>query len=241
MKKIVLMMAAVSIFAACLPAAAQSDEKFPCYADVTGYAERDVTPDTFYLTIVIAEKDSKGRISVENQQRDMLKSLRSLGVDTDRQLTMADMSGEYFKKKNTLLTVQYRLKLTSSADVQRVYSALGELGISSVTIRSVSCSKMNEVRNEVRIEAMKNAREKATMLAEAVGQGIGACIRINDYSRDVAEEAVMTYNLRVVKTANADADFMLEDEDVPEFKPIKVTGNVNARFVLLGPEGETIR
>ena len=106
----------------CATATAQVvEEKFPCYVEVAGYAERNVTPDTFYLSIVIAEKDSKGKISVETQQREMIAALRGMGVDTDRQLTMVDMSGEYFKKSNTLMTAQYRLKLTSAADVRKAY------------------------------------------------------------------------------------------------------------------------
>lgn len=238
MKK--LFLTAVAILAVALPTAvAQVTEQFPCYADVSGYAERNVTPDTFYLNIVIAEKDSKGKISVESQQRDMMRALQSLGIDTEKQLTMVDMTGEYFKKNNTLVTAQYRLKLTSAADVRKVYSAMSDLAISNVSMRSVSYSKIDEVRNEVRIEAIKNARDKAEMLAQAVNQRIGSCIRINDYSRDATEE-VVTMNARIFKAA-ANADSMVEEVEEPlEFKPIKVTGNVNARFVLLDAKGNNI-
>ena len=216
------------------------EEKFPCYVEVSGYAERNVTPDTFYISIVLAEKDSKGKISVENQQRDMIAALQRIGVDADKQLTMVDMTGEYFKKNNTLVTAQYRLKLTSAADVRRAYSVLSDIGISNVSMRSVSYSKIAEVRNEVRVESIKNARDKASMLAVALDQTIGDCIRINDYSRDVTEEAVATFNTRAMKVAgNADA-FDMDDDESLEFKPIKVTANVNARFVLLGAKGKPI-
>ena len=239
MKKFFIAMTAL-LFAAVSTAAAQTDEKFPCYVEVSGYAERDVTPDTFYLNIVIAEKDSKGKISVEKQQRDMMAALHWMaGVDTDKQLTMVDMSGEYFKKNNTLVTAHYRLKLSSAADVRKVYAVLSDIGISSVSMRSVSYSKIDEVRNEMRSAAIKNARAKASMLAEAVDQRIGDCIRINDYSRDAVEETV-AINARMFKAA-ANADAVMEDADESlEFKPIKVTANVNARFVLLDGKGNTI-
>ena len=217
------------------------EEKFPSYVEVSGYAERNVTPDTFYMTIVLAEKDSKGKISVETQQRDMIAALQRIGVDTDRQLTMVDMTGEYFKKSNTLMTAQYRLKLTSAADVRHAFTVLGDMGISTVSLRSVSYSKIAEVRNEVRVESMKNARDKAAMLAEAVGQNIGDCIRINDYSRDATEESVSAYNMRAMKMmANADGMVDEDADDSLEFKPIKVTANVNARFVLLGAGGKPV-
>lgn len=239
MKKFLLM--AAVLIAAVTTAAAQTDEKFPCYVEVSGYAERNVTPDTFYLSIVITETDSKGKISVESQQREMTKALKSLGIDVDKQLTMVDMTGEYFvKKKNTLLTAEYRLKLSSAAEVRSVYSALSDIGISTVSMRSVSYSKMAEVRNEVRVESIKNARAKAVMLAEGIDQKLGDCIRINDYSRDGSDEAV-SYNMRTMKAmANADVIMEAEEEEILEFKPIKVTANVNARFVLLNAKGTNI-
>ena len=239
MKKFLLM--AAVLIAAVTTAGAQTDEKFPCYVEVSGYAERNVTPDTFYLSIVITETDSKGKISVESQQREMTKALKSLGIDVDKQLTMVDMTGEYFvKKKNTLLTAEYRLKLSSAAEVRSVYSALSDIGISTVSMRSVSYSKMAEVRNEVRVESIKNARAKAVMLAEGIDQKLGDCIRINDYSRDGSDEAV-SYNMRTMKAmANADVIMEAEEEEILEFKPIKVTANVNARFVLLNAKGTNI-
>ena len=241
MKKLLIALVAVVCAAAGTATAQVAEEKFPCYVEVSGYAERNVTPDTFYLSVVLAEKDSKGKISVENQQRDMIEALRKMGVDTDKQLTMVDMTGEYFKKSNTLITAHYRLKLTSAADVRKAYSVLSDIGISTVSMRSVSYSKIAEVRDEVRMESMKNARDKAAMLAGALGQRIGDCIRINDYSRDMTEEAVVTYNSRAMKmAANADGAFDMDDDESIEFKPIRVTGNVNARFVLLGANGKPI-
>lgn len=58
-----------------LPAAAQEPEAYPSYIQVNGRAEKEVTPDEFYLQIVINERDSKGKISVESQQRDMIAAL----------------------------------------------------------------------------------------------------------------------------------------------------------------------
>ena len=239
MKKTIFMAVLIACAAAATATAQVVEERFPCYVEISGYAERDVTPDTFYLSITIAEKDSKGKISVESQQRDMMKALKSMGVDTEKQLTMVDMTGAYFKKNNTLLTAQYRLKLTSAADVRKAYSLLGDIGISAISMRSVSYSKIAEVRNEVRAESIKNARDKAAMLAQAIGQNIGNCIRITDYSRDAGEETV-AYATRSVKLmANADT-IGIEEPEPMEFKPIKVVSSLNARFTLLDAKGKPI-
>ena len=77
MKRIILM-AAVALMA--LPVAAQTvGEAFPSYIQVNGRAEKEIAPDEFYLSVVIDERDSKGKLSVESQQRDMIAALRRLG------------------------------------------------------------------------------------------------------------------------------------------------------------------
>lgn len=238
MKKFLFMTAAM-LCASAAVATAQTEDKFPCYVDVSGYAERNVTPDTFYLTVTITEKDSKGKISVESQQREMTRILQSLGIDTEKQLTMVDMTGKYFKKNQSLLTAQYRLKLTTAAEVRSVCSALSDTGISDISMRSVSYSKIGELRDQMRMEAVRNARAKAAMLAEAAGQKIGSCIRINDYSHDGVTESVSYRFLQPMMAKNADAD-MFDEEESLEFKPINVSGSVNARFILLDAKGGNI-
>ena len=138
MKKLILM-AAVALMA--VPAAAQMQEAFPSYIQVNGRAEKEITPDEFYLSIVINERDSKGKISVESQQRDMIAALKRLGVNVEKQLKVANLSSEFFKKNTSVATAKYQLQLGSSAEVAKVWQALDGLGISNVSILKVSHSK----------------------------------------------------------------------------------------------------
>ena len=121
MKRLILL-AAVAFFA--LPAAAQMQEAFPSYIQVNGRAEKEITPDEFYLQIIINERDSKGKISVESQQRDMIAALKRAGVDVEKQLKMANLSSEFFKKNTSVATAKYQLQLGSSAMVAKVWQAL---------------------------------------------------------------------------------------------------------------------
>ena len=126
-------MAAVALMA--LPVAAQTvGEAFPSYIQVNGRAEKEIAPDEFYLSVVIDERDSKGKLSVESQQRDMIAALRRLGVDVEKQLKVANLSSEFFRKKSSVATAKYQLQLGSAAEVARAWQALDELGISNVSI-----------------------------------------------------------------------------------------------------------
>ena len=55
---------------------------------VNGYAERKVTPDKFTVAITISETDSKGRISLDEQEQAMIKCLRAEGFDTEEALRL---------------------------------------------------------------------------------------------------------------------------------------------------------
>ena len=139
MKRLVLMAAALC---AALTAAAQQ-EAFPSYIQVNGRAEKEVVPDEFYLSVVIDERDSKGKISVESRQRELIAALRKQGVDVEKQLKVANLSSEFFKKNTSVATAKYQLKLSSAAEVAKVWQALDALGISDVAIQRVSHSAID--------------------------------------------------------------------------------------------------
>ena len=219
MKRLILL-AAVAFFA--LPAAAQMQEAFPSYIQVNGRAEKEIAPDEFYLQIIINERDSKG---------DMIAALKRAGVDVEKQLKMANLSSEFFKKNTSVATAKYQLQLGSSAMVAKVWQALDGLGISNVSILKVSHSKIEQYKAEVRVEAMQNARQSAATLAEAVGQKIGKCFYIYDSNNNVMP--VFYDNMAVMRSAKAMgvAEDAAADEPL-DFKTIKLQYNVQAKFVL---------
>lgn len=228
MKKLIAM-AVVALMA--LPAAAQMQEAYPSYIQVTGRAEKKLTPDEFYLQIVINERDSKGKISVESQQRDMVAVLRKLGVDVEKQLKMANLSSEFFKKNTSVAMAKYQLQLGSSGEVAKVWQALDDLGISNISILKVTHSQLDKYKQEVRLEAMRNARESAQEMAGAIGQTIGKCFYIYDSNSNVLP--VMYDNAVLMRSAKAVADAeSVAEEDPLEFKTIKLEYGVQAKFVL---------
>ena len=228
MKRFILA-AAVALLA--LPAAAQVQEAFPSYIQVNGRAEREIAPDEFYLQIVINERDSKGKVSVESQQRDMIAALKRLGVNVEKQLKVANLSSEFFKKNTSVATAKYQLQLGSSAEVGKVWQALDGLGISNVSILKVSHSQLERYKSEVRVEAMRNAKQNAATLAEAIGQTIGKCFYVYDSNNDVMP--VFYNNMAVMRSAKAfDAAEAAAGEEPLDFKTIKLQYSVQATFVL---------
>lgn len=228
MKRLILLAVAALV---AFPAAAQMQEAYPSYIQTNGRAEMEITPDEFYLQIVINERDSKGKISVESQQRDMVAALKRLGIDVDKQLKVANLSSEFFKKNTSVASAKYQLQLGSSAEVGQVWQALSDLGISNVSILKVSHSEIGRYKEQVRIEAVRNARQNAETLAEAIGQRVGKCFYIYDSNSDVLP--VMYDNAMLMRSAKAygTAETAVEEEPL-EFKTIRLEYNVQAKFVL---------
>ena len=228
MKRLILLAVAALV---AFPAAAQMQEAYPSYIQTNGRAEMEITPDEFYLQIVINERDSKGKISVESQQRDMVAALKRLGIDVDKQLKVANLSSEFFKKNTSVASAKYQLQLGSSAEVGQVWQALSDLGISNVSILKVSHSEIGRYKEQVRIEAVRNARQNAETLAEAIGQRVGKCFYIYDSNSDVLP--VMYDNAMLMRSAKAygTAETAVEEEPL-EFKTIRLEYSVQAKFVL---------
>ncbi len=229
MKKILLLVVAAWSL---LPAAAQSHENFPSRVEVTGQADREVTPDEFYLSITLAERDSKGKVTLEEQQRAMNAALRKAGVDVDKQLTRTDLTSAFFKRRTALATATFELKLSSPAEVAKVWTALDALAVSELTLARVSHSEIERLREEVRIEAMRNARERARTLAEAIGQQIGKCFYISDYS---GNSLPTVYNAAPLARAMKAADGVAEEEgafDDLAYQKIRLDYRLTAHFVL---------
>lgn len=225
MKKLLVTLLAV-VFT--LPLFAQQHEN---YIQVNGLSEIEVTPNQIYLSITLDESDTKGRQAIELQRRQMVSTLKALGIDTEKNLTMEDMSSSYYKRGGSLSRANYQLLLSSSEQVIKVYDALAELGISDVNIVRVSHTDIEQLKSKCRKEAMINAKTVATELAEAVGQTIGACVYIYDANRGVTPTY---YNDRVMmravaKTAN---EVATPEEEVVEFKKIKLNYSVSAKFII---------
>lgn len=229
MKKMMLVLAALVVVAA--SASAQQTEAFPSYIEVTGVAEKEVAPNEIYLSITINERDSKGKISVDEQQREMLAALKKLGVKPDSQLKMVDLTSSYFKRGNALAKAQYELKLGSAVEVAKVWRALDGLGISQVTVQKVSHTDLEKYKAETRTEAIRAARDNARALAEAIDQKAGKCFWIADYSSPV-RTVYAAANLKsraMVEEASFDA--VVEEEGL-EFQTINLQHRVQAKFVL---------
>jgi uncharacterized protein len=202
------------------------------YVEVTGKAEMEIVPDEIYLNITIDENDSKGKITVEQLEKEMIKKLKELNIDIEKQLKVKDIASnfqKYFLKKTEIQTSkEYQLLLHDGLTVAKVFIQLESVGISNIEIEKVDHSEIEKYRQEVKINAIKAAKEKAGQLAEAIGQTIGKAIYIQEIENVyMAKAFANTVMLRGVSS-------LKDEEELPnlEFEKIPLEYSVQVYFEL---------
>lgn len=212
------------------------------YIEVTGYAEHKITPDKFTLSVVITERENRGKASLQEQEKDIREALTQAGVDTKSDFTLVDNYATYANRKSALAIRKYEVGVRGAEQLDAVMTALGELNLHRYSIEKATCTKTEEIRSALRREAMKDAQKSAMELAGAIDQSIGSCIQIHDYSsgsgdvdfyvgnKNYAMRGAAKVECAVVEVSSYD-EFAAEPEPL-EFSTQKLTHSVRVRFTL---------
>ena len=230
MKQIFILLSAIVVALAAdfTSAQAQTVEMIPTVS-VNGSSLVRVVPDEIYLSIKLDESDTKGRVALDEQRRKMFSALKKAGVDAEKQLFVQDMSSTYFRRSQSFSATQYELKLSSADAVRKVFEALDEAGIANVNVTRTSHSNLEGLRSEARRKAMIDAQQRARELAEAVGQSIGACYEISDYTTSV--QPVYRKNMLMTTARSMDTAVVEAEPDV-QFEQIEINYTISAKFYL---------
>ena len=112
------------------------------YIEVSGNADTLVTPNEIFIRILLSEKDTRDRISIEELEQKMVNALKGLGLDTEKDLTTADMASNFkfyiLKSKDVIKTKLYMLKVKDAVTASQVFIKMEELGISNASIETFS-------------------------------------------------------------------------------------------------------
>lgn len=204
--------------------------------EVNGSAETEITPDEIYIAISLKEyfkdNNNKKRVSITELEKELYAAVVKAGIPKE-DLMINNVSGytDYWNKKkdpNFLASKQYKLKVKDLNSFNQIIAAIDPKGIASTYVESYNHSKIAQLKNDLRVKALLNAKEKATALTNAVGEKLGGALLIQDHNTDYNVQPVYrNYAMMAVK-AEVAADGM----DAPEidFKKIKLQYTVNVTF-----------
>ncbi|WP_109832284.1 SIMPL domain-containing protein [Reichenbachiella versicolor] len=206
------------------------------FIETSAMVDTLVTPDEIYLTISITEKDTKGKVSVEELESKMVTVLKKMGIKTKENLTLNDLSSnfkKYFLKNQDILKVKvYTLKVFDAITAGKVILELEKNEISNVTLERTEYSKIKALKLQLKSKAILKAKRQAEYLAHPLGQKVGTAILISD---DPNNSFVNQYQDRSQQIMIRGYSSMNRNEFKPadiEFKKIKVQAAVSVKFKL---------
>ena len=205
------------------------------YIEVTGKAELEIVPNEIYLKIIVDEKDFKGKQNLQEIERSMTEKLSGIGIDISKQLSIKDMASnfqKYWLKGSEINSVkEYQLVVGNAKRAGQVIQALESQGVSNISIERIEHSEIQKYKAEVKINAIKAAREKAVSLTNAIGQNIGKAIYIRELANPpYAFQGKVAGLANIVVRGYGASDKLKDPEPDIDFEKIKLEYSILVRF-----------
>jgi len=165
----------------------------------------------------------------------MKLKLQELGIDITKDLAVQDLESNFkyylLFKPDVMLSKEYQLLVHDAKMAGNVFIELKKLGISNLTIEKLDHSKMEDLKKEVKVKAIKAAKTKAELLTQAVGQNTGRAIYIQEL--EYGDFVPMMANYRMAKASFSSMDSAAEQtEPSLDFQKIKLNSSILVRFEL---------
>lgn len=211
---------------------------FPKTITVNGSAEMEVVPDEIYVLVDLKEYEKKGsgKISLDKIKSDFLGYCKSIGLP-DSAITIASYDGyngnpwvrKKSKKQDLLASITYQVKFSNSKKMDELVDKLDDEATQNFRIERTSHSKIQEFRKQLKIQAVKAAKEKAGYLAAAIDEQVGVAVTINEPG-DVIVQPYVYSQVR----SNLAMEYKAADDGgmAVDFKKIKLRFEVNVVFAL---------
>jgi len=209
-----------------------NDEAKQRFIEVYVSSEIEITPDEIFVSITLKEyKKSGGKVSLDQLESGLIKALKQLRIEESK-LRVQNVYGynwnwrkkrpdDFLGSKNFILEVNDLKKMNDLVDL------IDPEGLNNMNVQSYSHSKIEDFRKQVKIGAMKAAKEKATYLLESVGESVGRILEVQEIEygyQPPMERGLSNMALR------AEAPSYQSDVD---FKKIKVRAEMRVVFEIM--------
>jgi uncharacterized protein YggE len=154
------------------------------YIEVTGTAEMKVVPDIIYITITLKDKVvNRNNYLIAEQEQKLKSLLTSLSIGMDNLSLSAASSDiiQYKRKEKGVEEIKiYLLKVATATQASAVFKGLHDNNIKEAQITGTDHTQITELNKQVRINAIKAAKDKATYLLAAIGEEPGKPLVITE-------------------------------------------------------------
>ncbi|MEO0404134.1 MAG: SIMPL domain-containing protein, partial [Bacteroidota bacterium] len=164
-------------------------------------------------------------VSMDKIEPSLLKELKEIGIQKD-QMTLQDV-GDSWTWRYGIHTKSkaIRISLTDFSYINKILSGVKTRGVDNIHIAELKNKDITEFRKEVKIMAVKAAKEKAQYLLESVGEELGMVIEI----REVNAEAPFFRRSNLMANSYSEAS---SNESVDNVRSITLRYEISAVFAI---------
>lgn len=205
------------------------------FIEVSGQADTLVLPNKIWINVLLTEKDSKGKKSVEDLEKEMIQKLKEIGINTDKNVSVSDMSSNFkiylLKQNDVFKSKSYSVLVADAKTASKVFLGLEKIGISNVQIEKVENDQQKNIRLLINEKAVLRAKRIAESLTKPLSQKVGNAIQINNFE-DISNQ--LMGSVAGIAIRARESDYSEESSNQPniEFEKIKIVSNVQVRFLL---------
>lgn len=206
------------------------------YIETSAIADTLVLPNRIHLNIIISEKDTKDKYSVEELENLMEQKLINLGINTSQNLSLNDLASnfkKYFiKTTDVIKSKSYNLVVENAKIAGNVITELETIEISNIRVAKIENTEYERIRLILKSKAIAKAKIQAEYMAKPLKQNVGNAIFISDSndSRNYNEGDGIIEQV-VIKGYNSKRKQDYKPIDI-EFQKIKIESFVNVKFKL---------
>ncbi|NIJ55989.1 SIMPL domain-containing protein [Dyadobacter arcticus] len=207
--------------------------------EVAGFAEMEVVPDEIYFNISLREyfedeKNQKDKVVISTLEKQLIKAITDAGLPKDA-LSISGLGGyqNYTDKKKKPATFleskQYELKVSGPDKLDVIMSKVESRGVQYANVSRVDHSKREEFKKQVKIDALKAAKDKAEYLVASLEQKLGKVLEIKELDENLYFPQPMFAKANVRSLAQAESADAVTESDV-QYQKIKISYRMQAAF-----------
>lgn len=208
------------------------------FIEVTGSAEIKLQPDEIVLEIVLTEYNGNGKkFKLDDIESEFYKILEDNKIDT-KKLVLENTNNQWYwywywhERHDQYLTKTINLKLNKETNFLKLSEDLKVKWVQSIRVTKTSHSDVQRIRKEIKKEAMRAAKEKATYMLESVGEEIGGLLSVEELPENVPQvnQNPWYYNQRTLQDVTSNSYVNSSNVGVDSNAGVQNSNEIKLRF-----------
>lgn len=207
---------------------------------VLGIASTEIMPDEIYFKIEIQDvKDGKTPMLLNEIEQIFFETIKQLQIDSTR-IFLTDAVGRKFQFRRNQTGIihskTYEIVFRDAASLDSFIKAIEAIPVYRSGIVRIGHSRILQIEEDMKAEAVKNARSKAEKLANSAGAQLGKVLIIDELADFNLKQYASNYYLYNYYTDALNSGHLSGEEAIAKLdytlRPIKLVATIQVKFEL---------